>query len=402
MSRRGYAGVDSNPGVTWEDRLATGEFLAGEALAQFTLLGALLALAGFALLWRRHWVLSLSLLLSIFAVSPLLIVLRDAENTYIAHAIFSVYHITSYGIMAIALAAGIHGLAARAGGWRGVCAAGLAAAVVLANVATHWHGNNMRGYVWAQELATAKLESVDANAVLFVTGDLDFPVGYLRYVLGVRPDVTVLNFHGTVYGNIYRAHLASSGGLHHFVPDGEKIGILREFIADNEGRPILFLPRLAGYFEPAHGSDLLGFYRRLSGQPGAEVALSPVALEWVRHHLQNPVSQPDLWTRAQQRIAVFNVVSAALTAHWSGAPLSPAWQEVVAMAREQVLPVEVALLMHDLQTGKMDAAEMAAHADRCAAPAPALQEKITYDERMGVGSFAKWCEMLDAHRQAQE
>ena len=55
--------------------------------------------------------------------------------------------------------------------------------------------------VGAHDFSLFKLNSVEPDTVLFTFDDLDVPIGYLRYVEGIRPDVDVLNDQGLVFGN---------------------------------------------------------------------------------------------------------------------------------------------------------------------------------------------------------
>lgn len=401
LLRRGYAAGDNDPDVTWTDRLHMAEFLADETLMQFTWLGAALAAGGIIALLRQQRVLAAGLLLSVLATSPLLIVIRSIAATYVHLAIFSVYHLTSYGIMAIALAAGIHTLAGRCGKWRGGVTAALAVAVVLANLVTHWHSNNRHHATWAEDLAMAKLTSVDTNAILFTQGDLDLPIGYLRYVRGVRPDVTVLDANGLLYGNFYLPHLNVADD-HPFPSDEEADIILQRFIAGTV-RPIFFPPDLLERFESAQrGSDMLGFHRRLSHQPQRRVYIAAEVLAWLQNHLRHPIPHTDRWTYVQQRITVVEVVSAALSAHWSGHPLTPAWHEAIALARQQNLPIDTVMTEHELRTGQLSAAQVKARLHRCAMPDAVLQQEIEIDEVMRTYTFASLCAQLEEYAAAQE
>ena len=205
--RKGYSGVDKQAGVGWDDKLVFFESLVNDMVWQFTPLGFAFVVLGFIAMSRsRYNWLWLSLTVSWFMSSLLLVILLDFKAEFIWLSAFRVYHLLAFGIMAIWLALGaawfidllrsfMSLLTRRNLGFM------IAASVVGLSVAAHWEINNRRDYRWAHDLAVAKLNSVEANSVLFTFDDLDLPVGYLHFVEGLRPDLKVYNDQGLVYGD---------------------------------------------------------------------------------------------------------------------------------------------------------------------------------------------------------
>ncbi|MBE8158470.1 MAG: DUF2723 domain-containing protein, partial [Betaproteobacteria bacterium] len=192
--RSGYSGVDKQSGVGLDDKLAFAAALGDDMLWQFTPLGFVFAVLGFAVMARsRYNWLWLSLAAGWFMTSFLLVYLLDFKAEYIWMAAFRVYHLLAFGITAVWLAVGAAWTAdklrplMRPIAWRQTGAAFLCLVVGL-TVAAHWGKNNRREYRWAHDLAMAKLNSVEKEAVLFTFDDLDLPVGYLHFVEGVRSD----------------------------------------------------------------------------------------------------------------------------------------------------------------------------------------------------------------------
>jgi len=66
---------------------------------------------------------------------------------------------------------------------------------------TNYFRNDRSDYVWAANYARHVLDTVKQNSILFVQGDVAAAtIGYLHYVEGYRPDVTVINEIGLIFG----------------------------------------------------------------------------------------------------------------------------------------------------------------------------------------------------------
>ena len=74
--------------------------------------------------------------------------------------------------------------------------------VVLTIALTNLPSNNRSEDSWVEDYFTLLLGSLPEEAVLFIDGDLlSFPVGYLHYVKGLRPDISVYNWNSLTFPN---------------------------------------------------------------------------------------------------------------------------------------------------------------------------------------------------------
>ncbi len=341
FGRKGYSGVDKQAGVTWEDKEIFIRALGDDMLWQFTPLGCALAAVGFLAMARSrfNW-LWLSLAASWFTSSWLLIYLLDFKAEFIWLAAFRVYHLLAFGIMAVWLAVGAAWLTDRLRFLselaRTNIACVLAAAVFGLSVAAHWDVNNRKDYRWAHDLAMAKLNSIEPNAVLFTFDDLDLPVGYLHYVEGVRPDLEVYNDQGLVYGKRLFSPLIPDRAPPGHPGVQNKSAILRKFMEEDK-RPIYYnVGRRDLYQHPRFGSDFTGFLRRVNRDNQQErIIFSDYLRKWLSDNIGLADKISDRWTRQQHYATVAQLVQAILSASAHGFQLDEKWQEVVSRAREK-------------------------------------------------------------------
>ena len=340
--RSGYSGVDKQAGVGLDDKLAFAASLGDDMLWQFTPLGFVFVVLGFAVLARSryHW-LWLSMSVSWFMTSFLLVYLLDFKAEYIWMAAFRVYHILAFGIMAVWLAVGAAWTADKLRrflphiAWRqtGII---ILSSVVGLTVAAHWDKNNRREYRWAHDLAMAKLNSVEQDAVLFTFDDLDLPVGYLHFVEGVRSDLKVYNDQALVYGDRLYSPLVPDHPPPHAPGSANKAAVLRGFIRETP-RPIYYHAARAGlYANPQNGSDIVGFYRRVNRE-GADtrIILPHYIKDWLSDNIPKHDTISDLWTRQQHYTTVSQLVNSVLLANFSGLELDEEWLELIDRALEK-------------------------------------------------------------------
>ena len=363
VGRQGYAKVDKQEWVSWQDKFFFWQDLGGDMLWEFTPLGLVLILAGcWAMLrsasLRSVW---LGLFVSWFMAAPLLIMLLDFQRGLIALWVMNVYRVTAVGVMAIVLAVGASWVVQRLGAkWRGSLAALLGVVVVGGAVATHWEQNNRRHYRWANDLAHTKLASLPPQAILFTYDDLDIPLGYLHYVEGVRPDIDLYNDKGLNFNN----RLFSPW------PDSLQVrqnpeAALRDFIKENAARPIYYHILRRPIFNPRGGGSVFtGFFRHLapSAQP-EQVTLSEAVLQWAERHIdQSGIS--DIWTRQLHYGFVASLINQIGPAHLRG-ELAAAWTPIITRAREANVDARVfyGLAALDREEPPLDFAEELAWAD---------------------------------------
>ena len=353
--RKGYVGVDNQENVGLDDKLAFAWFLTREMIWQFTPAGGFFAVVGFIALARSrfNWV-WLALAAAWFMSGFLLVIMIDFKAEFIWFSAFRVYPLVAYGVMAIWLAVGM----AKCADWlrlkeeaRAPLAGGAAAALVLASAVVHWDQNNRRDYRWAHDFASFKLASLEPDADLFTFDDLDVPVGYLHFVERVRPDLTVYNDQGLVFGNRLYSPL---------LPDSRKVGVLRAHIESTD-RPIYYHPlRLSLFAGERYGSDFLGFLRRVNREgPEDRVILGDSLRRWLDNNLDPNLRFTDQWTRHQHFNTVATLVNAIITASLHGFRLDDQWREVIDRAKERNILARIIANTQLLSAGRLSPEEIA-------------------------------------------
>jgi hypothetical protein len=347
--RKGYVGVDNQENVGLDDKLAFFWFLSREMIWQVTPAGAFFAVVGFVAMARSrfNWV-WLSLAAVWFMSSFLLVIALDFKAEFIWFSAFRVYPLVAYGVIAIWLAIGMakcaDWLRLRESARAPLCSAAVAV-LLIAAIGVHWDQNNRRDYRWAHDFASFKLASLERNADLFTFDDLDVPVGYLHFVENVRADVTVYNDQGLVFGNRLYSPL---------LPDSRKVGVLR---AHSEGtdRAIYYHPlRLSLFANERHGSDFLGFLRRVNREgPEDRVILGDSLRRWLDDNLDPSLEFTDQWTRHQHFNTVATLVNAIITASLHGFRLNDQWQEVIDRAKERNILARIIANTQLLSAGRM-------------------------------------------------
>ena len=335
--RRGYAGVDNQLGSDWRDKLEFLTYFGGRMLRQFTPFGFLLVVIGFFAMalhrplhrrrglhrlrrLRRVWV---ALLVSFLASSVVLIFLVNFNAGVLTFAIFRPYFLPAYGVMAIWLAFGAEAVASvvlrvlrlRAGRWRAVVAASLAAGVAVASLAAHWQENNRRDKRWTHDFSLLRLAEIAPGGILFAYGDLDFPLGYMHYVEGVRPDILLYSDQGLLYNNrLYGPRLPETPP-----PDDSsaenKTDVLYNFFRQRY-RPIYYRPERQDLFNKASPSfDVSGFLHRTNrGDSAQHFILKEGLRRWASANLEESRQFTDVWTRYHSRAAVSHLAIAAFNA----------------------------------------------------------------------------------------
>ncbi|HMI88459.1 MAG TPA: DUF2723 domain-containing protein [Polyangiaceae bacterium] len=285
--RSGYADVDATATAGWQDRFLFAGFLAKELAWQFTPLGAVFAALGFAAQWRR-WPKNVAwgLLLSFAGGTLVLVILLRRDFGFIEQAVFKVYPLLSYGVMALWLGLGVREaekwLAARAVPFARGAAAAMGTSVIVASIAAHAQGNWRARYTWARDYAETVLSAVGDNAIIITTADSDIgPIGYLNRVEHRRPDVEIYNDKGLVFSN--RLFRPPAG-------DRARVDAFRRLIEGTE-RPVYVTGELAlGY-----PTEDYGLFKKVLRTGDAQVTLDPRVLERCRAVEREPVPL-DMWT----------------------------------------------------------------------------------------------------------
>ncbi len=212
LSRAGYAGADVSQTATWLDRAHYFAFFGSELALQFAVVGAVLAVLGFAAQWKvwSKWI-CWGLTLAFLGPSAVLLCLLGFDYDAIHKHIFHVYPLPAYGIAALWMALGAEWVGRRAR--LKPALQGAACAIVAAAIfAMGWQWNTKSGIEWTAAYARAILESVPRDALLIVRGDSDLtPLAYFHMIEGLRPDLTLVQPDGLILGNRWLHPLRTPG-----------------------------------------------------------------------------------------------------------------------------------------------------------------------------------------------
>jgi hypothetical protein len=202
VSRRSYE--DGKAGATMTDKLAFLSWLPLETIRQLGF--PLTMLAGIGVYYSfkrgpRHR--AIAFVLNYLGGTVLLTLLLGFTFDRNGQAIFLPYPIIAYGSLAIWLGYGVLAVSTLHPSLENRITRGiLGLSVVLALVFTNLPSNNRSGDSWVEDYFSLTLASLPEDAVLFVNGDLlSFPVGYLHYVKGLRPDISIYNWNSLTFPN---------------------------------------------------------------------------------------------------------------------------------------------------------------------------------------------------------
>ena len=339
--RRGYGEIDTQADTDFTDKIAHLLYLSDSVLWQFTPIGFVFAALGLiALLRSRYNFLSIALFVSFFMSSYFLITMISFRSETLAFAVFSVYPLVAYGVMALWLAAGVawvfsHIQPRIPRARRTMIKSGVVVLLIAANIAAHGGVNNRSDYRWAHDFATLKLEDIkDENAILFTYDDLDIPLGYLHFVEGVRPDITLYHDAGLMYPNrLFHPLLPETPPPEH--PNGpNRAAIIQQFAAQ-QTRPIYFHSVRQGYFGVP--GDIIGFFRRYH-PPGSDEQppeISDRVLAWLRKTLDEDGDISDTWTRVQRYTVIAGLSIPMQLAIQQSAELAEKYQPFLTAIRRQ-------------------------------------------------------------------
>ena len=328
VSRQGYVDVDTSPSAGWVDRFKFMRWLGNEFLWQLTLPGFALSVLGLVVLFRKRQIaIAASGLLVFLGNSIVLILLLRFDFDDFQVAVFRPYSLLCYGIQAIWLGIGLHVVyswLARSFSSRTVRqpkvrigAAGLAGlALVCWSVNAHWQVNDRADSDFAERYAEMQLDLVPEDGVLFVFADATGPIGYYRYVENRRPDVTLYNMQGLVYGERLFGP---------FLSKDKRKEALEQFIDSTDNR--LFFPVDVDIY-PSRQFWLYGFLMETvrDGQPGTIK---------LKHHprsddffIQLIARQPvDRWERVRRNELLFHYGRYLGLVRFTGDPIGDRMQK---------------------------------------------------------------------------
>jgi Protein of unknown function (DUF2723) len=231
VRRGGYAEVDQSASAGWLDRIKFFQFLGGQLLLQFAVLGTLLAAAGFAVQWRML-ARRIAAFLTIAFLMPsvvLLLLLGFDYDSFRAH-LFHVYPLPAYAVGALWLGLGLAWATQRFAPRPWQTAAGTA--ILLALSFASGARINLVPSDWGARYAQAVLNTLPKNAVVFVVGDPDLaPMAYFHMIENWRPDITLVEPKGLILGNRL---------FHPLRTDYETRRRVLEQMVDQETAPVVF------------------------------------------------------------------------------------------------------------------------------------------------------------------
>jgi 4-amino-4-deoxy-L-arabinose transferase-like glycosyltransferase len=231
LNRSGYAGIDHSLSAGWIDRVKFFQFLGGQLLLQFAVVGTLLAAAGFAVQWRILGRRTGAFLTIAFLMpSAVLLMLLGFDYDSMRAHVFHVYPLPAYAVGALWMGLGF-AWAVQRFAWRPSSAA-LAAAALLALVFGVGARTNLLPNDWGARYARAVLTVLPQNAVVVVLGDPDLgPLAYFHMIENARPDITLYEPKGLVLGNRL---------FHPLRTDEETQRRLLEEMIDRQSAPVVF------------------------------------------------------------------------------------------------------------------------------------------------------------------
>lgn len=202
VSRRSYE--DDKASATMTDKLAFLSWLPLETSRQLGFPLTMLAAIGVYYSFTkgpRHR--AIAFVLNYLGGTVLLTLLLGFTFDRNGQAIFLPYPIIAYGSLATWLGYGMLAVSTLHSSLENRITRGiLGLSVVLALVFTNLPSNNRSGDSWVEDYFRLILASLPEDAVLFVNGDLlSFPVGYLHYVKGLRPDISIYNWNSLTFPN---------------------------------------------------------------------------------------------------------------------------------------------------------------------------------------------------------
>ncbi len=222
---------DDKPNATIADKLAFLRWLPLETIRQIGFPLSLVAALGFYYSFRtapRH--LAIAVLLNYLGCTFLLTMLLGFEFDRHSQSIFMPYPIIAYGSLAIWLGYGLLAISSLHTSMSHKFVQGLLGlSMVLTISLTNLPENNRSEDSWVEDYFALLVESLPEEAILFVDSDiLSFPIGYLHYAKGLRPDISLYNWYSLTFPN--RLTPVTT-------PQQQREQILRQFIGSRD-RPV--------------------------------------------------------------------------------------------------------------------------------------------------------------------
>jgi hypothetical protein len=239
LSRAGYADVDYSVSAGWQDRIKFFQFIGGQLLLQFAVLGTLLAAVGCAVQWRSPARRTAAFLAIAFLMTSLvlLLLLRFDYDSIRGH-VFHVFPLPAYAVGALWMGVGFGWTVQRFALRPAHAAAG--AAALLALIFASGARINLVPSDWGARYAQTVLAILPPDAVVLVTSDPDLaPIAYFHMIENQRPDITLYQRKGLILGNRL---------FHPLRTDGETQQRLLDEMVDEQTVPVVSTLEMYGRY----------------------------------------------------------------------------------------------------------------------------------------------------------
>ena len=230
-----YGDVDNSPNADWTDKWLYVQYFINQLFYLFTPLGAILALWGAFVAYRRWKIIFFGQLISFLTSSVLLIILLGFDYAHLYKSFFRPYPLISYCIFTIWFSYGLHALIQTKYLQEKLMPLVLYSLCCLM-LSFMLFSNAKKNFRPKDTFATDRIENLfdmmDENAIFIIRGDTYVaPITYLHYVEGLRSDIRVLEHRGLVFSD--RLYFYS-------VKRNKRQDILYKFLKNTQ-RPIYYL-----------------------------------------------------------------------------------------------------------------------------------------------------------------
>ncbi|MBF0193754.1 MAG: DUF2723 domain-containing protein [Magnetococcales bacterium] len=290
------------------DIVTYGQGLAWELFIQFSPLGLILAVWGFKIAWvklPRQINIGLA---TMFLSTPLIILLKlNVAYSHIGAHVISVTLLLSYAICALWIGMGVialfEWLQQKKYATIKLKPLKMAVAIILIclPIALNYEKNFRQNYRWVDDYANFVFSLIEKDAIFFVSGDLHlFGLGYLHFIEGIRPDITLIPSDGLVFSTRL------------FKPDKltrkERVKIIQNYIK-NTDRAIYFIPSDLELVGKGYSSTNLGIIYRLKkdNKTGNTINIDEKLLDYLIK-TKKSLNHTDFHTQEYVRYVVSNII----------------------------------------------------------------------------------------------
>lgn len=326
------------------------------SFSEYTAIGFVFACIGScAMVLKKaspHRRFGVSLWLAFLGSSIVVILLIKFTNSLHQYNVFRVYPVVAYGVMALWIGMGVVFVGNTIK--QPLAAPALAALVAVATIISHWDYNNRRNDHWAEEFAQLSLDIVKPNGVLFTRGDWDLPLGYVHFVRGARPDITLHTVSGLVY-NTRIFPLRSSErntNLSEFLraEDIAKRKIVDNYLHSRPHTPFYYTFGASALFEP-YPTSYHGFVHRFYlREPTEANSINPATLRFLEK--LNAADLKDPWTIGWRQAV--NLYMAKLLSTLDETALTSDWRAYLDAVLARTPSTRIEIMLAEIDREQLD------------------------------------------------